>query len=269
MERPSLSRSFTLILRILFILMIVGGLMVTSLKLLERAGDPLRQGVERYIADATKSHAYLTALPDPKIFPDMRLTMERIIISDKNDATKKIATVESAGFAVPFLSTLIGRPVFEAFTIKNLAIEKDVIFPRALHVVEGNIDGNAQDAVYRLKGSLGDTPVSLAFDLLRKHENPARYTVPSDGGFIYEQGAVRVAGTYRPSREGLRLEDVVMGMEGGPSYGPKDFFLLQNQSFVKDNPISCLMAQPHDSRLTDTHPCAMLFDHDNKEENAE
>lgn len=269
MTRPSLSGGMTIILRILFVLMLLAGMMAGVLKLLERAGDPLRQGIERYIADTTQSHAYLAALPDPKIFPHVRMKLEGIILSDKNDATKKIATVESIAFSSPFVQTIIGRPIFETVAIKNIAIEKGVLVPRALHIDEGAILPGDKP-VFRITGDLGGTDVSLTLDLERKGSNPPRYILQPGGAMMYQQGDISVDGSFLPAPGGLKLAGAVLHDKNGQSYGPKDFFLLQNQGFVKDNPVSCLIGLERDSKLTGTHPCAMLFDgNDKKEEQAE
>ncbi len=269
MARPSLSFGLTILLRIVFVLAILAAIMAGVLKLLERAGDPLRQGIERYIADTTQSHAYLGALPDPKIFPHVRMTMENIVLSDKGDATRKIATVESLAFSAPFLNTIIGRPDFESLAVKNIVIEKDVLFPRALRIAEGSIQREDDRPVFRMTGDLGGTAVALSLDLAQKGDHPPRYILPPGGRVTYDQGSAHVEGVLQPGPDGLMLQGAILRAEGGQSYGPKDFFLLKNQVFVKDNPVSCLMGLDRDLTLTDTHPCAMLFDgNDKKEEHA-
>lgn len=266
MARPSFSGALTISMRIIFVLLITGAVMAGVLKLLERAGDPLRQGIEGYIADLTKNHAYLSALPDPKLIPNVRMTLEGLVISRHDDATQKMASVESIHFSLPFINTLIARPVFETVAIKNAVIEKDVLFARRLHIAQGVIEAEeGTDPVFHLSGDLGGTAASLVLGLESKGRTPPRYTLPKESAMTYRQGDITVHGTLQSMRGGLRLTGMVMQDESGKTYGPQDFFLLQNQSFVKDNPISCLMGLPRDSKLTDTHPCAMLFKRNDQE----
>ncbi len=266
MTHPSISRVTTIILRMVFILALVAGLMIGSLKLLERSGEPLRQGVERFIAESTQSHAYLKEMKDPKFFPDIDMTLKGIVLSARGDATKKTASIESVELASPFIGTIIGRPMFEKLSVENAVIEKETVFPRALHIKQGRIIDEGNKPLLSFSGTLGKTPVSLQIDMQREGNNPPRYTLLPGAPTVYIQGDIKVEGALTARREGTMLENAVMSDKSGGKWGPENFILLKNQGFVKDNPISCLMGLETDSRLTQAHPCATLFDQSDTEE---
>lgn len=263
MARPALSKGLTLFLRIMFALVVACLVMAGVLKLLERTGDPLRQGIERAVADMTQSHVYLESLPNPKFFPDIHLTLKNIAVSDSADATKRLGSVDSVEFSVPFIGTLIGSPSFKIFTINDLRIEKDIFFPRMMMIDLATIEPSVPTPVFMTMGTLGDTPFSLRLDV---EEKGGRYRLGREARAVFTLGGVVVSGMLTATRDGLLLKAAEMKGDGGQAFGPADFFILQNQSFVKDNPVRCLLDQPADLKLTPAHPCATLFNQVTKED---
>lgn len=268
MAYPRLSRGLTIFMRILFAIMIAAVVMMGVLRLLARTGDPLRQGIERAIADMTQSHVYLEALPNPEFFPNVHLTLQNIAISDKDDATQRLGSAQEIEFSVPFLRAASGFTRFTIFRLKDIRVEKGVLFPRALRVADGRIDTTGPAPVLALTGALGDAPAQMRVDLSGSDGKTPSYIIPPDAGVVVTLGRAVVEGKLTNSPDGLMLKDTVLKGDGA-TYGPQDFFILKNQQFVKDNPVSCLMDQEADSRLTQAHPCATLFDRETVENTEE
>ena len=261
MAVPAFSRMTTLLLRIFFIVALTIGIMIVVLKLLERSGDPLRQGIESYLAQTTHSQVYVRSLTRPRFFPTIDLTIEDVIFSDPQDVEKKRATAERIEFAIPFLNMMIGRQAFEKLALTNLVIEKDVLWPRQLHVEKAAVIPGGP-ARLQAKGAYGAAPFLFQLDLEQRGDNPVLYTLPNHTPFLLTTGTITARGMFDSGAEGVMLKDVMLeetGGAGNKSYGPQSFFIVQNQQFIKNNPVSCLMDQAQDLKLTDTHPCATLF----------
>ena len=72
-------------------------------------------------------------------------------------------------------------------------------------------------------------------------------------------GAVHIDAILDSDEQDIRLLETTLTHDGGPTYGPQSFFIVKNQEFVKDNPVSCLLEKGGDLKLTSSHPCATLF----------
>lgn len=254
----NISRTRMIIYRIGFVIGLMALLMIGTLKMLERAGEPLREGVQSYLAQITHSRVYVTTLKDPTFFPDVHLTLENVVFTDIEEANKKLAEAEKIEFSMPFINLLIGRQAFEMLRIYNLVIEKDVAVPEKIMIESVDIEPGTLPAL-RLKGQRGTTPLEAHINLLARGGQPPSYTLQDHADIGVRVGGLTLGGTLDSNDTDIRLIDARLTHEGGDSYGPQSFFIVKNQEFVKDNPVSCLLEESADLKLTPSHPCATLF----------
>lgn len=261
MRPDTLSKGATIAFRIALVVAIMAGAMIATLKLLETAGEPLREGVQSYLAQLTHSRVYVTALPDPQFFPDVRMKIQNTVFSDIEDPKKKLASVDAIEFSIPFINLLIGRQAFENFNLENLEIARDVLLPRALTITKASLE--KEKSVLTMTGKYGAAPLSGQIDLIRRDGDTVYYSLPPHTPFTMTIGDAVIAGDMHSEKEALKLQNVTMSGKGGAKYGPAEFYIVKNQQFIKDNPISCLMDQKADLKLTSSHPCAKLFEQKN------
>jgi hypothetical protein len=256
----NISKTGTILFRIALALAIMAGAMIATLKLLETSGEPLREGFQSYLAQVTHSRVYVTALPNPKFFPDVHVTAQNMVFSDMEDPKKKLANVDLMEFSIPFVNLLISRQEFESFTIGNLTIEKDVVLPRQLHIEKAAVENGPVSAVMKATGKYGAEALTATIDLTKHEGTPVYYSLPHHTPFEFILGDITLKGEIDSVRDNLTLQNVVMTGKNGGKYGPAKFPVMKKQEFVKDNPVSCLLDQKTDLKLTDAHPCAKIFE---------
>lgn len=254
-----MKRAAGIVFKIALVLALTAAVMVGMLKVLETSGDPLRQGIERYLADATNSHAYLTELSDPAFFPDVRITMKGVALSDRADPEKKRASADSVTFSMPFLNILGGNKAVEDIRIENLAIEKGVITAEKIRLDFAGIDKDAAPPVLTARGTYGGRALSVTVDLTERQDGARRfYRLPPHTPYIMKLGSATLQGTVDSARDGVYLRDSVLsGIKGG-NLGPQSFLLVKDGEFVNDNPVFCLLDHG-DAKGGRAHPCARLF----------
>jgi hypothetical protein len=257
----NLSRSGILIFRIGLVLALVAIVLIGTLKVLERTGEPLRQGIQKYIADVTHSRVYVAELPDPEFFPNVHITVQGVIFSDMDSPEKKLAEAGKIEFSIPFVNLMIGRQAFETLRVENLSIEKNVILPQSLTITKMDIMPGTSPAL-KAVGTYGTQPLDMHVDLMQRPGTPVYYTLPLRTGVGLTLGPASVEGVMDSTASELTLQETVLRGKKGVEYGPQNFFIVKNQEFIKNNPVSCLLDHYNDLRLTAGHPCVTLFQRD-------
>lgn len=119
--------------RILIVVVILAALMVGIIEYAENAREPLRLGLQDYLTQVADGNpAEITELEKSELFPQIEFATRDIVIRDKDDKAKALATIERADISMGFWGTFFGMPDYREFKIENAQFATGFVLPQKL-----------------------------------------------------------------------------------------------------------------------------------------
>ncbi|MBN8520719.1 MAG: hypothetical protein J0L77_02320 [Alphaproteobacteria bacterium] len=250
-----------ILFRIGCVIALVLGLMYGTLKLVERSKDPLRQGIEQYLAETTNMFVSIDSLNEVTFFPRIRFDLRNIMMRQNTDQDTLQVKIESLDIAMPFWQLVWGQSAFEALSLKNIFIKKDIWFPYDLVLTHVQVehDLKTERPVLRAEGAYGGKSASFYLELESKpkSEESFLYYIRTGKPLSLTLGDKVLSGLYNIHDQKIMLSQATLS-GNGKTYGPADVVFKQPGRDQTDV-LSCLLNQSPVLSLKDTHPCVHFF----------
>jgi len=247
--------------RLLVVLVILAGVGILSLKLLETAGAPLKEGIEAYLSQATGLQATVGEMKETRFFPDVALNLRDLSMRPGGENRKQGVVVEEISLSVPFLNLLIGHAGLERFSMRGFrapagVMTQDTLLLRSLSIREGFPPQAVGEGTY------GGKALRVTLDLVAQNGLWSRntyYRIPKRGAFTLTLDSFEINGVLTGEEGRLVLSDAVFS-EKKRVYGKGSFNLFDEKGWVSGNPLDCLFRRQQSSGLTSAAPCARYFE---------
>jgi len=231
------------------ILMIFVAIMIGALKLVERYPNPLRQGFEQYLSDATQTNATIGTLEKIQFFPTVIFKAQDITFHNYANAAKIDLNIESIIFEAPFSSSFLGTGKFINFDLKNMTAKKDFLIAHSMKINEIKINHNAQSDDEKAQEAMDDKPSILIDGFLSGKKMTAilelkakkyNYQFADPMPFIFTLGEYKINGNLNRNFSDVLMDDLTFE-KGNKKAEPKTYILMDSDGYNKDNPIYCLL----------------------------
>jgi hypothetical protein len=246
--------------KVLIVLAVILGMMGIALKLIERAKEPLRQGIEQHMSESSGMIAGIDELAHATFLPDVDFRIKNVVFRARDNDNPVRVQIEKLAFAMPFWSLMTGQPKIRNFYLSGLKAEPGVWTPYALALDEFMIrDEDGEKPGLTAAGRYDGRPLRFDMELSAagKKGDGRTYKVSDLAPFSLAIGQVTLTGVYQRGKHAPLLKDAVLS-GNGKSYGPRDMALKRHGAPDTDI-LSCLLAQRAAAVLTDAHACALLF----------
>lgn len=231
-----------------------------SLKLIERAKDPLRQGIEQYLSQISGQHVGIDELSYASFLPDIDFRMKNVIFRAPEDDQGISARIEKLAFAMPFWSMMTGRTTLRALYLSEVHAKEGLWTPYALSITTLEIiDDESAPPALQADGRYDGGKMSLSLALSAKGkrgENRTFYLSPG-AAVSLTLGRAHLTGAYTANSGAAVLENAYLSGDG-KSYGPRNI-VLKNDGSPQGDVLSCLLAQRASKPVNDNHPCVAFF----------
>lgn len=241
-KKPLKKKRFLKFLFIKFpiILLVLGLILYTTLRLAERYPVPLREGLEEYISGAFGASASIGQMNQFSFVPNIDIEVEDISLHRMNNAAKIDLKVQSAKIVIPFWAAFLGQNKFKTFEMNNIVSEAGVILPQAfdfnaIQIIEKNGPEQYGDFVI-IEGIYGGKDFYVEGKINKVGTN---YMVPSSVPFVLTMGDLVLNGTIERGLRGVSLVNGTMEIAGEKGV-IDDYALVKSGEYTKNNPLSCI-----------------------------
>lgn len=203
--------------RLIFVVLIMGGMGYGVLKLAERSKEPIRQGLQDYLSQATGHVAEITDMKHVALVPNVVFDMEGILVRD-GDAT--LASVRRMRIAVPLVNVFFGKQDYLGFEIETLEAASGYILPKKLTLDYAGISDSKKGEfppVFLIKGTYNALPVHITAEIDRKTSRGGAsvYRLKKKYPMTFKFGGLAVEGMYVQGDNGSpALENVHFDYKG-------------------------------------------------------
>lgn len=211
-------KTLTVTQRIILVVLVLTGLGIATLKLTERSGESLRKGFQDYLAQATGHYAEITDLKEVKLFPQMDLSLDGVLLRDEKNLSHVILKTETLELSVPFWKLYLGMPRFLSLNIKNTEIASGFIFPEKTTITHALISdsGDINEApVFLTEGLYAGENFLLTADMKRHGDTPPyQYSLNRRIPVSFKLGDLEARAVYTAEKEGGQLSDAEIALAG-------------------------------------------------------
>lgn len=233
------------------------GAMAISLKAVERAKDPLREGIEKYLSEASGQVVKIDALEHVTFLPDVRFHIKNALFRNPADENDIRARITDLDFSMPLTAIIFGQGKVEKLTAAGLSAEAGIWLPGKINIdAMGLTDGGNEGLpAMEASGEYDGRSMTLYLEVGAQQKNSKRvfFSMKRAAPLTLTLGNIVLAGQYgdeggRPVLTGATLSG------NGRNYGPEDLFLDTESSIL-----SCLLTPRQPKTLSDEHPCTAFF----------
>ncbi len=256
-----LSSAGGILFRIGCVVTLILGLMYGTLKLVERSKDPLRQGIEQYLAETTNMFVSIDSLNEVTFFPRIRFDLRNIVMRQSADRDDVQIKIDSLGIAMPFWQLVWGQSAFEILQFKNVFIKKDIWVPYDLILsdIQAEQDPKTEKSVLRAEGTYGGKKVLFYLELESKRQSESKilYYIRTGKPLSLTIGDKVLSGLYDIHDKKIMLTQATLTGQG-KTYGPADVVFTQSGQ-DQESVLPCILAQSPNMPLKDSYPCTRFF----------
>ncbi len=229
--------------RIPIILMIFGGILIASLKLVERYPDPLRQGFEEYLSKATNRNALIGTLEEIKFFPNFVIDARNITIHNRQNAAVIDLEIEKINMKSPFSSMFLNSRKINNLVLENLHANAGMFGPKEMKISSASIvDKKGPDQYGSFLFAEGEHGGKTAYFEAELKVGTYSYSVPSNVPFSLQIGEYALNATLNKNFTNVTLDNVVFS-KGDQSSEAKKYIFVEDKKYQQDNPLVCLWVE--------------------------
>lgn len=229
--------------RIPIALMIIGAILIGALKIVEGYPDPLRQGFEQYLSEATGRNATIGTLEEIKFFPNFIVHAKNITVHNLQNAAIIDLEIEDIKINAPFSTVFLGSKKINDLSLVNLKANKDMFGPHAVEIESAGIvvkDGPEQFGSFLVADGLyGARPASFEAQLDFGKYN---YRIPSKINFSTKISDYGVSASLKRNLRNVTIENTVLSVADKRSQ-EKSYVFSKNKNYNQDNPLTCIFTQ--------------------------
>ncbi len=254
-----MKRAFNIVIKLAVVIAIVIGLMILTLKLLERQPEPLQQGIEQYLSEATGLNARIGTMRTLRLFPDLDVGLDNVTFYKVSDPDFFPMEIERFDVTMPFLSLMVQNAKFRAMNVQNLKAKEGILLKKSLEVTSARIEEKPdQNADIVVEGKYDGAPMRMTVGFENTSNDPQRplYEAGQMVPFYAQVGEVYLTGTLDRNWQRVIFRQATLKV-GNETYGPKDLDFRDQTEIL--TPISCLLEYGADKELIKTH-CLGYFD---------
>lgn len=199
--------------RFVLLLAFVCGVMIGVLKLAEKSGGPLREGLESHFSQLTGQDAVIGELKDITFFPDVRFDIRNLKFHAPGNPDTVTMSVAEMELAMPLWRMLFGPSAVKIFRIKDLRADAGVLTPRALRIDTLAIGayGPEDEGKYALQGqgAYGPDAVSVHVPVDRTRD---LYKLARRGRVDVSVGNLKLRASVDRKRRKTVLDDLELAL---------------------------------------------------------
>lgn len=229
--------------RIPIALMIIGAILIGALKIVEGYPDPLRQGFEQYLSEATGRNATIGTLEEIKFFPNFILHAKNITVHNLSNAAVIDLEIEDIKINSPFSSVFFGSKKINDFSLTNLTANKDMFGPHEVEIKNAEIsvkEGPEQFGSFLVANGLyGERSAVFEAELDVGEYN---YRIPATIKFSIKVADYEVSASLKRKLTSVALENTVLSV-GDKQSPARSYVLSKGKTYNKDNPLTCIFVQ--------------------------
>ncbi len=231
---------------LLWFLCAAGALLFIGLWILSSIGgnsEPLKEGLEQFLSDATGARAEIGKLNSVTIFPLAEINIENLVIKEREEA-RPVITAGKAKVSMLFWDILFSRKYIVDAHIENLELAGEVTGAAPLSLDRIKIEKEETDGsepAMTLSGQYNALPLNARIDLESTSSGAYgnKYRVGTGGDVRFSLGDIYLQGTdERPSgrKGGHRITNLSAGVgEEELVSGTLDFFPGVDQAYIGGN----------------------------------
>lgn len=262
MKRPAIDLSGVrgIVTKILIVVAVIISVSVVMLKLVERSKDPLRQGIEQYLSEASGMMAGVDELQQVTFLPDVTFRMKNIVFRERGAESNIRAQIEGLDFAMPFSALLFGQTKIRALHITGVTAEAGVWTPHPLKLKSAELMAlESERPALKAEGTYDGRPLKLYLEMAVRGADAASrvFILPEQSPFSLTLGRAVLTGTYGRGNDTPVLKGALLSGDG-KAFGPRDISLKMDGNPAGDI-LSCLLAQRAAARIRDDYPCAAFL----------
>jgi len=224
-------------------LMILSAVLIVALKIVERYPDPLRQGFEQYLTEATGRNATIGVLEKIKFFPNFILHANNITAHNRANAAEIDLEIEKVRINAPFSSVFFARRKLNEFTLTNLTAQKNMFGPKEVTINTADIvlreEGNNPGSFIVAQGKYGDDDFYLEAQLEAEKYS---YKIPNTIPFVVKIGVYSVAANFKRNMTHVVLNNLTFSVSDDVSV-PQDYILSKDKNLNQENPLTCILTE--------------------------
>ena len=229
--------------RIPIALMIIGAVLIGALKIVEGYPDPLRQGFEQYLSEATGRNATIGMLEEIKFFPNFIVHAKNITVHNLQNAAIIDLEIEDIKINAPFSTVFFGSKKLNDFSLVNLTANKDMFGPHAAEIESAKIvvkDGPEKFGSFLLaEGFYGSKP---AFFEAQLDVGKYSYRIPSKINFSTKIEEYEVNASLKRNLRNVTLENTVLSV-GDQQSQATSYVFSKSKNYNQNNPLTCIFTQ--------------------------
>jgi hypothetical protein len=233
------------------------GAMAISLKAVERAKDPLREGIEKYLSEASGQMVKIDALEHVTFLPDVRFHIKNALFRNPADENDIRAQITDLDFSMPLTAIIFGQGKVEKLSAMDLSADAGIWLPGKIKIntIKLTDGGDAGLPAMEASGEYDSRSMTLYLEVDAQQKSGKRtfFSMKPMAPLSLTLGNIVLAGQYgdedgRP----VLIEATLSG--NGRNYGPEALFLDTDPSIL-----SCLLTPGQPKTLSDEHPCTAFF----------
>ncbi len=224
----------------IFILVLVA-IMALSLKLVERYPEPLKEGIEQFLSDTTKTKATIATVNSMKFVPALDIDLEDITFHDQQNAALVNISIEHLKLKFPFLNLIIGGNSLDHLMIKNLKASAGMITPRDLFIAQATIvdrEGPDQYGSFLVaSGEYNNEPITLELKLEKLDKG---YKVPRNLMLALNVGNYQLDTQMSKGGSKVKLKNAIF-KKSDISSQSTEYTFMEKGEYNQDNPLWCII----------------------------
>jgi hypothetical protein len=231
-------RSKFLLIKLPIILGIILAILAGALKMVERHPDPLREGFEQYLSDATNTNAKIGVLNKISFIPNFNIDLTNLTLHSRSNAAITKMEAEQIKLILPLSALLLNSGKLKNVEILNMRMSSGLFTPKELNIDHAYITENPTTAPYfQASGTYNDKDLEFKAKI-EKHKG--HYRVPKEVEFTLQIGAMTLEAFLDKGLTQVDLTKTVYSNDGKVST-PQDYPLIRSKEYIKDNPLSCMI----------------------------
>lgn len=229
-----------LLIRLPLVFVLAFLLMVASLKLVERYPEPLREGFEEYMSNASGTNATIGHVERISFFPNVDISIKEVTMHDKDNAAIVKMEIKSAEFSSPFWSMFGGSNRINTLSINDLKAVAGQITPLDITLDSVKIEDKQGPEQYGsfliMSGEYAGQKLYVEAELEKVNSG---YKIPKEVAFSIQLGQSALNASLLKGFSALIMKSSVFDKSGKQSPA-QDYILVKSGEYNKSNPLSCL-----------------------------
>ena len=222
-------------------IIILGALLIVSLKLVVRHPESLRVGLEDYFSKATNSRASINAIDKIIFYPKMDIRLSDLSLHANSNAAKIYLEIETLEVSSPFWSLITPIKRFDHLLMTGASFEEGFVFNYPMFIERLEIiDKNGPDqhgSFLYATGTYADKEMILEVGIEKIKE---RYKLPNQMPFSLVIGDVSLNAMFVRNFSEQYFKNAVLKISDKQSEA-RDYDFFTDGEYQKDNPFNCML----------------------------